>query len=115
MSAPVRVVVPMRKTVLLMPDPSYARHGRSVMKREAAELAEQAEKYQAAVVAANRERLRMDAHAVDPTLLEGAQAVFVRGRGWFYLVRVSAKTATVSGGYGFGKERVPLNQIVDFR
>lgn len=97
-----------------MPDPSYARHGRSVMKREAAELAEQAEKYQAAVVKANRERLRMDAPAVDPTLLAGAQAVFVRGRGWFFVQRVNARSVTFTDRFG-SPNRVPLNQIVDFR
>lgn len=99
-----------------MPDASYGRHGRSMMKREAAMLEAEAAERQAAVVAANRERLRMDAPAVDPTLFDATTtAVYVRGRGWFYLVRVNAQTATVSGGYGFGKERVPLNQIVDFR
>lgn len=68
---------------------------------------------QAAVVAANRERLRMDAPAVDPTLLAGAQAVFVRGRGWFSLLRINPRAATVDCGYG--PERVALNRIVDYR
>lgn len=98
-----------------MTSKSLYNNGRSVLKREAAELAEQAEKFQAAVVAANRERLRMDAPAVDPAVLQGKQAAYVRGRGWFYLIRVNAQTATVSGGHGFGNERVPLGQIVDFR
>ena len=68
---------------------------------------------QAAVVAANRERLRMDAPAVDPTLLRGAQAVFVRGRGWFYAKGVSRVSVSVEGAYG--TLLVPVNQIVDYR
>lgn len=96
-----------------MPDPSYGRHGRAVMKREAAELAEQAEKYQAAVVAANRERLRMDAPAVDPTLLQGAQAVFVRGQGWFAVERVNEKSVVARNRFGLA--RFLPNQIVDYR
>ena len=68
---------------------------------------------QAAVVEANRERLRMDAPAVDPTLLQGAQAVFVRGRGWMAVVAVNAKTVSVP--FFNGGERVPFDQIVDYR
>lgn len=74
--------------------------------------AEAAER-QAAVVAANRERLRMDAPAVDPTVLRGAQAVFVRGRGWFYVKRVNRVSVSVEGAYG--PFLVPVNQIVDYR
>lgn len=97
-----------------MTSKSLYNNGRSVLKREAAELAEQAEKYQAAVVKANRERLRMDAPAVDPTLLAGAQAVFVRGRGWFFVQRVNTKSVTFTDRFG-SPNRVPLDQIVDFR
>ena len=68
---------------------------------------------QAALVAANRERLRMDAPAVDPTLLAGAQAVFVRGRGWYYVKRVNRVSVSVEDAYG--PFLVPLNQIVDYR
>lgn len=70
---------------------------------------------QAAVVAANRERLRMDAPAVDPTLLQGAQAVFVRGRGWFFVKTVNQATATAFRVGLIGFERIPFAQIVDYR
>lgn len=98
-----------------MPDPSYGRHGRSVMKREAALLEAEAVERQAAVVAANRVRLRMDAPAVDPTLLRGAQAVFVRGRGWFFVKTVNQTTATAFRVGLIGFERIPFAQIVDYR
>lgn len=70
---------------------------------------------QAAVVAANRERLRMDAPAVDPTLLAGAQAVFVRGRGWFFVKTVNQATVTAFRVGLIGFERLPFAQIVDCR
>lgn len=98
-----------------MTSKSLYNNGRSVLKREAAELAEQAEKYQAAVVAANRERLRMDAPAVDPTLLQDAQAVFVRGSGWRFVRSVNRVSVTVWLPSMFSNQRVPLDQIVDFR
>ena len=68
---------------------------------------------QAAVVAANRERLRMDAPAVDPTLLRGAQAVFVRGQGWFAVERVNEKSVVARNRFGLA--RFLPNQIVDYR
>lgn len=98
-----------------MPDASYGRHGRSVMKREAALLEAEAAERQAAVVAANRVRLRMDAPAVDPTLLQDAEAVFVRGSGWRFVRSVNRVSVTVWLPSMFSKQRVPLDQIVDFR
>lgn len=96
-----------------MTSKSLYNNGRSVMKREAALLEAEAVERQAAVVAANRERLRMDAPAVDPTLLQGAQAVFVRGRGWFAVERVNPKSVVARNRFGLA--RFLPNQIVDFR
>lgn len=77
-----------------MTSKSLYNNGRSVMKREAAMLEAEAVERQAAVVAANRERLRMDAPAVDPTLLPGAQKVCVRGRGWYFVKTVNERSVT---------------------
>ena len=98
-----------------MPDPSYSRHGRSLMKREAAMLEAEAVAAQAAVVAANRARLRMDAPAVDPTLLQGAQRVCVRGRGWYFVKSVNERSVTGWQVGLIGFERIPFAQIVDYR
>lgn len=70
---------------------------------------------QAALVVANRERLRMDAPAVDPTLLAGAQAVFVRGSGWWFVRSVNRVSVSVWLPRMFDGQRVPFEQIVDFR
>ena len=69
---------------------------------------------QAAVVAAKRAFLRMDAAPVDPSLLAGAKAVFVRGSGWRLVVRVSAKSVTIRDLFA-AELRVPLDQIVAVR
>ncbi len=93
---------------------SLFRHGRSVLKADVAANETAAADAQAALVAANRERLRLDAPTVDPTLLQGRLLAFVRGRGWFVIERVNGKTVTVHFGNGeYG--RVPFAQIVDFR
>lgn len=70
---------------------------------------------QAALVAANRERLRMDAPAVDPTLLRDAEAVFVRGSGWWFVRSVNRVSVSVWLPRMFDGQRVPFSQIVDYR
>jgi len=94
---------------------SLYRHGMAELKADVAAKEKAAVDAQAAVVAANRERLRLDAPAVDPTLLPGAQAVFVRGRGWFFVRSVNQSTVTAFRVGLIGFERVPFAQIVDFR
>ena len=85
------------------------------MKRDLEDVEAERAEVQAAVVAANRERLRMDAPAVDPTLLQGAQAVFVRGRGWFFVKTVNQTKVTAFRVGLIGFERIPFAQIVDYR
>jgi hypothetical protein len=97
-----------------MPDPSFGRHGRSEMKRNLADVEAQRVADAAFVVAARRKFLRMDDAAVDPSLLGGAQAVFLRGTGWRFVERVNASTVTVQALYG-GTERVALSRVVDYR
>lgn len=93
---------------------SLFRHGVAELKADVAANEKAAAEAQAALVAANRERLRLDAPAVDPTLLAGAQAVFVRGRGWKLVMKLNGKS--VSAYMGAGQyERIPFDRIVDFR
>jgi len=89
-------------------------NGRSVLKADVAANEKAAADAQAALVAANRERLRMDAPAVDPTLLQGAQAVFVRGRGWKLVMKLNGKSVSAYMG-ACQYERIPFDRIVDFR
>lgn len=98
-----------------MTSSSLFRHGVAELKADVAANAKAAAEAQAALVVANRERLRLDAPAVDPKLLRGAQAVFVRGRGWFFVKSVNQSTVTVFRVGLIGFERVPFARIVDFR
>lgn len=98
-----------------MTSSSLFRHGVAELKADVAANEKAAVDAQAALVAANRVRLRMDAPAVDPTLLQDAEAVFVRGSGWRFVRSVNRVSVTVWLPSMFSNQRVPLDQIVDFR
>ena len=99
-----------------MPDPSYGRNGRAVMKRDLAEIAAAHVASSERIRAFKREQFRMDAPAVDPALLEGAQAVFVRGSGWRIVVKLNVKTVKVLDRHSWdGVSLVPIEKVVDVK